>query len=594
MAFDVGSVVAHIKADLTDFNNGMNEAKNKANGFASHLQGVGDSIAGFGKQAAIFTGVIAGGIGALSLKGIKTAAEYERLETAFQTVTGSADDAAKAMATVKKAAKDSPFFEVTPLANFVQLMAASGQKIDTAVESGLKFGDVAAAFGKGNGEMTRMGNTLSQVMGKGKADIIDFKELVNAGWVRVRGDVAESMGISMAEFEEMVSAGEIGYEDIAKAAERYAGSAAAQSGNLTALWSRFNETISTGLAEIITKSGAFDLIKQGLERIIPFLETLSTKIVEFINSLKTNEQFQAFIAGLVTAFQQVSAWISENQELVLTFLKGLAIAVGALLVIGTVTALIAALTNPLVLVALAIAALYTAWQTNFLGIRDITTTVVNAVVDFFTNTFMPFIMVFVNWFVERWTFIQLMIEGVWNIIIGIIQLAWAIIYGIISVGMELLAGDWAGAWERVKQTVSMAWDGIKRIFTGILQFIVGWGGNLLSELVRPFSDAWKKIEEFVKKIKDALDFTKRHSPSVVDIVNKGVREVNKAMNGLEFTTNIAPRAAAAIVGSGGSTNVANVTVDLSGAIITDELAAMRIGEKIGDSIISKLQLNVRF
>lgn len=595
MAFEVGSVIAHVKADLTDFNNGLNQAKHNANGFSSHLSGLGDSIASFGKQAAVFTGVVAAGVGVVGKIGLNTAAEFERLETAFQTVTGSSEEAKRAMETVKKAAKESPFFEVTPLANFVQLMAASGQKIDTAVNSGLRFGDVAAAFGKGNYEMSRMGNTLSQVIGKGKADTIDFKELVNAGWVSVRTDVAKTMDISMAEFEEMVSAGEIGYEQIAKAAEKYAGSAAAQSGNLTALWNRFKETITTGLAEILVKSGAFDFIKQGLEKIIPLLETTVTKIVEFIQNLKSNKEFQEFLGKLVEAFQTVSDWVMENQELVLTFLQGLAIAIGALLVIGTVTALITALTNPLVLVALAIAALYTAWQTNFLGIRDITTAVFNIIMDVINNYVMPVINAFRDFITENWTTIQMITQAVWDMISGYFKLWWAIVSGLFKIFIALLKGDWQGAWEAIKEMVTKAWDAIKQIFNGALNFIKGWGGWLLDELTRPFRDAWNRISEYVNKIKDALDFTKRHSPSVVDIVKTGVKQVNRAMEGLEFNTSLTPNVAAAVVGgSTGGTNVANVTVDMSGAIISDELAAMRIGEKIGDSIIGKLKLNVRF
>jgi tape measure domain-containing protein len=618
MAFDVGSIVAKVTADISGFQDSLKKAEKATDGLRGNIGKIGDSIADFGKKAAVITGAVATGIGALTVKAIGTAAEFERLETALTTVTGSAEKAEAAMATIKKAAKDSPFFETSSLAEFVQLMAASGQTIDDAVSSGLKFGDVAAAFGKGNAEMTRMGNTLSQVMGKGKADIVDFKELVNAGWVSVRRDVAASMEVTMAQFEDMVSAGEIGYDQISKAAEKYAGSAAAQSKNMGALWSRLKETIATGLADLLTESGGFDALKGfidnliwRIENIIPAITNLFINISKIIGDIMNRDfdigawmsdedyaKIQPFI-GLFQMLQKAIAdltdWVKNNQELVTTFLQGMAIGLGALLIIGTITGLLTALFNPITLVVLGIAALYTAWQTNFLGMRDIVTAFVTAFMQFFNNTLMPFILVFVEFFRANWWVIQSVVKLAWDYIIGIIKLAWAIISGIITVALELLAGDWSGAWEAIKKTASNSWAAIKGIFNGIISFLSTWGGWLFDKLTKPFSDAWGKIKETMDKIKDALDFTKRHSPSVLDIVNRGVAGVNKAMAGLDFGVSMAPSlAATAVTNNPLGTAVNNVVINLDGAMIGDIDSASQIAERIGDSLVKRLQMTVRF
>lgn len=584
-----------MKADLTDFNKGVDEAKHKANGLGTHLAGVGDSIANLGRQAAIFTGIVAGGLALVAKQGISAAAEFEQYDVAFNTLLKDRVKAQKVLKQIEEDAKKTPF-ELAPLVKANQLLISAGVSSENARVDIINLGNAIAATGGSQADLSRLAVNLQQIKAVGKASALDIKQFAFAG-INVYDLLAKSMGKNVAEIKDM----EIGYDDLttafAKASAKgglFEGALEAQSKTFNGMISTLKDTIKLGLKDVFVNSGIFDVLKSGLEKLIPFLEVAARKIVEFVNNLKANEQFQEFVKKLVDAFRLVSDWVSENQELVITFLKGLAIAVGALLIIGTVTALIAAITNPLVLVAAAITLLFTAWQTNFLGIRDITMAVVEQLKLFFENVLLPIITVVRDWIVLHWEDIMHITEALWKNIVGTIQIAWAIIYGIFAVGLALLKGDWQGAWDALKNAASIGWSGIKNIFESVLLFIRGWGGLLVGELTKPFNEAWDKISEKVRQIKDALDFTKRHSPSVVDIVTKGVKEVNRAMQGLELSASITPHAAAAVVGNGGSTSVANISIDMAGAVISDELAAMRIGEKIGDQIIKKLQLNVRF
>ena len=183
-----------------------------------------------------------------------------------------------------------------------------------------------------------------------------------------------------------------------------------------------------------------------------------------------------------------------------------------------------------------------------------------------------------------------------DIITGIVQLAWSIVYGVIKVGLALLTGDWDKAWKAILQMVDGAWTGIKNIFNGILEFISGWGGQLIDRLSVPFREALRRAQDAVNKIKNLLDFTKRNSPSVVDIVNRGVDLVNKELDGLEWSTTVTPHAAVAVATNGvaGGSMFNQVTVNLDGAMISDEAGATRLAEIVGDNIIRKLQYNVRF
>lgn len=166
----------------------------------------------------------------------------------------------------------------------------------------------------------------------------------------------------------------------------------------------------------------------------------------------------------------------------------------------------------------------------------------------------------------------------------------AAIAAIILIGILLIKN-----WDKVMEAATTMVNWIADKWEGLKNKLNEVGGKILDAIMWPFNEAKKRIEGAVNWIKDKLDFTKRHSPSVVDIVNRGVREVNKALQGLDFNTNLTPSAALAVSNQTTTNPVVNqIRVDMSGAIITDASGAMEMGEILGDSIIKRLQQNVRF
>lgn len=594
--FDAGSVFVKIKTDITEFQKGMKQVEDRVSGLSSSIKGIGEGVAEFGKQAAVFTTVVGTGLGVAGVKALTMAGDLEQSTQAFKALLGSAEKAGTVMSRIKREAATTPF-ELKGLTDGALALTAITKDGDKAINTLLDVGKAIAISGKGQAELDRVIMNLQQVASTGKVTEMDIRQFQGA--IPIFNDILDAAGLTTDELKSSDKAATLLFDAFEKAGAE-GGIAfegfAAQAGTFNQLISNIKDSVNIFLSDFVKQTGIFDAVKNALGNLVIVLDQAGPMIIGFLKSVQENEQVQEFFSKLVDVFTRIGDWVKENQELVMKFLTGLGIALGVLLIVGTITALVTALLNPLVLVALAIAALYTAWETNFMGIQDWTKKVVDFVIDIFDNILKPAFQLFSNWFMDRWEFIKIGLLGTWEIIKGAIQLAWAAIYGIITIGLALLQGDWSGAWEQFKKTLSIAWDGIRNILAGIVNFIMGWAGTVFNGLIKPFEDAWKSISETVEKIKDALDFTKRHSPSVMDIINRSVRLANDAVSNLDFGMNLGTHgiigaSAGAPVGGG---MIANIKVDMAGAYISSETVAEEFGEKIGDSIMRKLQLNVRF
>lgn len=247
--------------------------------------------------------------------------------------------------------------------------------------------------------------------------------------------------------------------------------------------------------------------------------------------------FATIISGIVTAFSALSNWVVENKETVLTFLKGMAVALGALLIIGTIAGLISMFTNPLVLITTLVGLLFVAWQKNFLGIQDITKSVVDAITAFWTKH-KEDIMYIVNGIAEAvraffeqiklfWSVygdnIMAVAGAMWDHIKVLFKASFDIIIGIVKFFVAVFKGDWQGAWDAVKLIISAAMTVVKSQFT-LLGTIAKEGVKAVYDTAVLWIDkAWNYIKDKAEKIRSAIanafNIFKKGSPSINDRLN---------------------------------------------------------------------------
>lgn len=523
MAFDAGSVIAHVKADVSDFKRGMGQARDEVEQTSAGVSNFGGVL----KTALIAGGAIAaGGMILLGKSALEAAGNFEQTKISFEVMLGSAAKATKLLAELQDFAKKTPF-NLVELQDSTKRLLAYGVAGDEVIDTMTMLGNVTS--GVGRDKLPQLILAFGQVKAAGRLMGTELRQFTETGVPMIQL-LADHFHVARSEIQDMVKDGKVGFKDVEAALQSLGG----EGGKWGDLMDRQSKTMQGSLSN---------------------LQDSWTQLLVVLGTM--------FIPATTQVIQVLTSFISPIQA-VMQGTKSLS---------------------------------------EVFGLTGEQTKTLNGILEefrsFIFDTLMPAVGAVVSYMVTQWNLHKDQFAAAWMIIWGIIQFVWALIYGLLKVGLELLAGDWDGAWKAIVQMTNNAWGAIKNIFQGALNFMGSWAGEVFDNLVSPFRNAWNEISKLVNKIKDALDFTKRHSPSVVDIVNKGVNEVNRAMSNLDFgvgdlSPHAQPNFAPVIGGGSGGGSINSVTIDLSGAIISDEQAAMRIGEKIGDSIIKKLGSNVRF
>lgn len=271
------------------------------------FKAVGNEVSSFGNKISAlgqkFT-VVSTAMSGLLLNGLKYTADLQKITAGLEVATGSAEEASKVMAQIKKDAKTTPF-DVKGLAQANQLLLSTGLEANKSRSLIMALGDAVAASGGGNEELQRMAYNLQQVKNLGKASSVDIRQFGMAG-IDIYGLLADYLGIT----KEQAAETEVTFEDLSgalmKASQeggKYYGGMTKQSqtlnGQISNLKDSFNE-----FTEILAKN------------LVPIAQTVLDKL----NSL-------------LAKFQELSP---ETQSLISTIAIIVAALAPALIIIGKV------------------------------------------------------------------------------------------------------------------------------------------------------------------------------------------------------------------------------------------------------------------
>ena len=249
-------------------------------------------------------GVTAGG---LAIKGVQVAGQLEAMRQGFVTLLGSAEAADKTMARIKKEAARTPF-ELPGLTSATQALALVTKDGDKAIDILMNVGKALATAGKGQAELDRIIANLQQIALTGQITEMDIRQFGMSG-VNILELLAKHYGTTTEKASEMVKNSKDAFGDLTAAFQeagaeggQFAKGFENQAGTFQVIWSNLMDTINVKLAELVTRTGVFDVVKtalSGITEIIPALVDGIVSAVNFFADLKNeteevNRKFQEF------------------------------------------------------------------------------------------------------------------------------------------------------------------------------------------------------------------------------------------------------------------------------------------------------------
>lgn len=586
MALNAGAVIAKFKSDLTDLKSGIGEAKSMMSSLKGVGKNVGDSIKSsftdFMNTAKVVGAV---GVGAFTLFA-KSALDLKNetdkanisLEIMAERFGHNAKTAKDLANTLGKELRIGTGSASEGLQNLIKSGLTLEQSADmmrrftnealTGKSESISLSDAVKnltfAYATNNsalGNLSGVNENFSDIVEKGKKTLGAWNGKANekAGItaqlaeqikayeksLKAQGKTLSANDDEMAKYVGMLQLTNLTQGSSARFAGTFSDNMAMLGLKVTEVQLALGTLLQNMLNPLVSwfaNSGILDW----LARFTTSIGTLGQLIQDMLAGGNVNAELQEFFSlftngqinettklladaftWLVNAFKTLGEWIVANQESVMMFFKGMAIALGALLIIGTVIGLLHLLFNPITLIVLAVGALFVAWQNNFLGIRDVTDAIIQFVVAIFE---------YLKGFWAEWGgIITSFFTNLWSVIKGIFQLAFSIIQALAGVFIGLLTGDWKKAGEILKTAAKSAWDAITNIFSGAFGMIMDGLNAFVKQFTDKLDGLFQKAREIGGKIKEALQQMNpfhKSSPSLVEYVQMGSAQIEKTYQSL--------------------------------------------------------------
>ena len=218
----------------------------------------------------------------------KTRGEFQQLEVAFTTMTGSAEKANALMAQLTRTAATTPF-GLEEVSQGAKQLLAYGFEAEKVNETLIRLGDIAAGLKIPLNDLIYLyGTTMAQ----GRLYTQDLNQFTGRG-IPLTAELAKQFGIAQGKVKELVEAGKVGFPEVQKAIE----SLTDEGGRFCGLMEGHSKTI---IGQISNIEDAIDMmfneIGQQSEGIIN--ETLSG--VSYM--IEHYERFGRILLGLVATY----------------------------------------------------------------------------------------------------------------------------------------------------------------------------------------------------------------------------------------------------------------------------------------------------
>lgn len=452
MALDIGTLVAKVKVDDSDFDSKTSSWSTKGAAIGSAFGNVAaDAISQATSMLVDFVGEAA--------NASDQTAKFEKT-LGFAGLDTSKIDALRA---ATQAYADDTVYNLGDIQSITASLASNGVKdYDTLA---MALGNLNAVAGGSPETYGRLGSMLTQTAGAGKLTTENWNQLTDAisGASGPIQDALLQAGAYTGNFRDAMEAGEITAEE-------------------------FNAAIMALGTEPIAVEAA-----RSVETFEGSAGNLSAAIQgQLVQALEA-------VKPAFTGLQNALAWFIGNSGLLVPLISGIGVALLVVLapalwaaVVATAAWTVALLANPMTWIVLGIVALVAAivWLVQN---WDTATKWISEVWGGFIGWITGVIEGFVAWWTPIWDGIASFFTGVWD---GIVAFAKAVFYVYIGWLIDLivfLATNWSAIWGNVGQFFTNLWNSIVNFVRGVWQGFVSWLMGVLSGFVGFWSGIWNTV-----------------------------------------------------------------------------------------------------
>lgn len=281
--------------------------------------------------------------------------EMQKLEIAFQTMIGNADEANALMSQLIKTAATTPF-GVSDISNAARQLLAYGVEADKVNETLIRLGDIAAGLSIPIGDLAYLyGTTMVQ----GRMYTADLNQFLGRG-IPLGEELAKVLGVAENQVRALVEEGKVGFPEVEQAiinltneGSKFGGLMEAQSQTISGRISNIEDTIEQMFNQIGQASEG--VIGTSLDIITSLVENWETVGKVLLTVIATYGTYKAAVLAVAAAHKLMNIW--GTVQAVISLSKSVTSAKDAMLLFN-----MAVKANPLGLVLSVVAAAATAFN----------------------------------------------------------------------------------------------------------------------------------------------------------------------------------------------------------------------------------------
>ena len=542
----ISSVFSSVPGALKKVENGLQAVSQKI-GFASFQF----MNLGFIATTA-FTAPVAALLTFGTIIGIKTASQIEQATAALKALTPAGTNVEALIKRLQQLAQKSPIFNTVDIVSFTQKMVASGLTVKQTEAFLKSFGNIALTVGADVSKIPFALEALVQMVGKGTVSMEELRQQLGDALPGAMTIVSKALGVTQGELYKLVKAGKISGKDLVLALTKigktktYLDGASKGAETLGAKFQELKETVTNQLGQIFLDNS--DKIKKSLDDLGPIMnELIKNSGPIFVDLIKGFGELVKKIGELVNWYKKLDPQqqsLAKKLALIAVVAGPVIIVLGALMgAIAGISAGLALVASPVGAVILGVTALAGGFIYLWKSSENLRTTVTNLwntfkskVVDGFNgplkqsiqdikdawekfmNTiatkgedgkrsftgFINFVKILVALLVGPFVVAVALVIGIIKGLVGAIGPVFAAIVSIITGAVKLVRGIILLFIGLVQGDWSKMGEGLKEIWNGLWDLIIGTLFNVGKAIVALVSGLVTGIVDFFKWLYNVL------------------------------------------------------------------------------------------